>query len=339
MKGVSGTGCASYTMTANVWVTGGTGLLGSHVVRRLADHDCLRVWAPSRTDLDVTMEGSIEIALARHQPDVIVHCAAYTDVDSAEDQYYAYLLNTHATALLAMAAARVGAFLIYISTDYVFSGSQKEVYETSPCDPVNWYGKTKWMGEQIIAQYCKRAVTVRTAGLYGVHAQDRRKPMHTFPHRVMDQIAAGKVVQIPYALESCVTYAPDLANIITSLVLSYAENGCDMPLLRSGYSILHACGPPTSLLMFASELANMIGEGTVHGVEVVQPAPHRAPRPAPIRLATRRLRSLGYPPPRPLSVVLDATTFAADMAEYLLSRKEYYYGTSAKTDYRDGRCV
>ncbi len=150
-------------------VTGARGQLGSHLVDLLqrADED---VVALGRADLDITSSRSVDDAVIRHRPDVVINAAAYTAVDAAEtDEATATLVNGTAPGLLAETLARHGGRLIHVSTDYVFDGTATVAYEPGdPTGPRSAYGRSKLAGEQaLLAALPDRGHVVRAAWVYG----------------------------------------------------------------------------------------------------------------------------------------------------------------------------
>ena len=156
-----------------ILVTGAGGLLGSAVVRSVGERGH-EVRAYARPGLDVTDPSEVERRLRVEMPDVVVHCAAYTAVDRAEEEVdEAMNVNRDGTRNVAMAAAQVGATVVYPSTDYVFNGRADTPYgpDAETC-PVNAYGMSKLAGEQVLAvSGCSRLV-VRTSWLYGPGGRD-----------------------------------------------------------------------------------------------------------------------------------------------------------------------
>ena len=127
-----------------VLVTGANGMLGQDLCPYLEELGIMVV--PTDYDtMDITDSIQTEEVISRVHPDLIIHCAAYTNVDKAEDELdFAYLLNSQAVENLALVAKESGTLLIHISTDYVFSGESSTPYteEDDTC-PIGIYGKTK----------------------------------------------------------------------------------------------------------------------------------------------------------------------------------------------------
>jgi dTDP-4-dehydrorhamnose reductase len=147
-----------------VLVTGGGGQLGREFALLLGAEAA----APAHAELDVCDAGSVERALALHRPQLVLHCAAWTDVDGAEsDPAGARLANEEGSRNVARAAHAQGAALVGFSTDYVFAGDDPEGYdELSPVGPRSVYGATKLAGERALLAEHPDAYVVRTAWLF-----------------------------------------------------------------------------------------------------------------------------------------------------------------------------
>ena len=128
--------------------------------------------------LDITNEEAVISLMKDIKPDVIFHCAAWTNVDGAEDNYDAcYNVNVKGTRNLTKAAKEVGAKIIYISSDYVFDGTKEGIYsETDKTNPLNVYGKTKFLGEEEVRKYQKHYI-VRISWVYGINGNNFVKTM------------------------------------------------------------------------------------------------------------------------------------------------------------------
>jgi len=152
-----------------VLVTGAAGMLGQRVV---ADATA-RGWAVSalaRAQADLTSEAQTQSAIAEREPEAIVHCAAYTDVDRAESDEAAALAGNRDAALnVARAAEAEGARMVYVSTDYVFDGTLtgRAYVESDPTAPIGAYGRTKLAGEEAVASACTNYAIARTAWVFG----------------------------------------------------------------------------------------------------------------------------------------------------------------------------
>ena len=164
----------------NMLITGSQGQLGQEIQRifrmgctELGDIPAALQGAeliPVDIDrLDIGNREAVNAFVQAHQPDVIINCAAYTNVDGCEtNEDMAMAANAIGPRNLAMAAEAVGAKLVHVSTDYVFSGQDaKEKREWDICAPTSVYGSSKYLGEQYVQAFCSRHFIVRTAWLYG----------------------------------------------------------------------------------------------------------------------------------------------------------------------------
>jgi dTDP-4-dehydrorhamnose reductase len=149
-------------------VTGAAGMLGHRVVAEARDlgHSTS---GTDLEDLDLTDEGAVRHRVAAEEPDAIINCAAYTDVDGAEShEDLATLVNGDAAGNVARACASAGALLVHVSTDYVFSGEGDRPYvESDEPAPRTAYGRSKLAGEHAVAASDAEWAIVRSAWLYG----------------------------------------------------------------------------------------------------------------------------------------------------------------------------
>jgi dTDP-4-dehydrorhamnose reductase len=152
-----------------VLVTGAGGMLGRDVVLAAgnAGHDVVGF---GHTELDVADSGMVSAKLELERPDIVVNCAAWTDVDGAEGaEDAAMAVNGKGAGNVAAAAAEVGASVVYVSSDYVFDGAKGDPYvETDQPAPLSAYGRTKLAGEEATAAANKRHFVVRSSGLFGI---------------------------------------------------------------------------------------------------------------------------------------------------------------------------
>ncbi len=164
---------AAASKNMKLLVTGGGGMLEQTLSPRLRQrgHD---VVALSKGELDVTNFEQVDKVMSSVRPDLVIHCAAYTQVDLAEsEQEKAFLVNYTGSENVAITAGKLQIPMLYVSTDYVFDGTQSRPYlpadETSP---LSQYGKSKLAGELAVQRYCPQHYIVRTSWLYGPYGRN-----------------------------------------------------------------------------------------------------------------------------------------------------------------------
>lgn len=195
-----------------VLVTGSNGQLGNEM-RRVATELCRghEFIFTDVAELDIT--DAAAVLEAAKGVGAMVNCAAYTNVDAAEDnEDLAYRINATAAANLAAAAKAEGALLIHISTDYVFSGDSGSPYnEDSPPHPLGAYARTKLAGEQAILASGCRSVIIRSAWLYSIHGKNFVKTM-------LNLMASRSSLNVVSDQVGTPTYAGDLADAIGTIL-------------------------------------------------------------------------------------------------------------------------
>ena len=163
----------------NILITGCNGQLGNEMQLLEASHPQHTYFNTDVAELDITNQEAIEAFVNDNQIDGIVNCAAYTAVDKAEDnEELCTKLNAEAPAYLAAAIGKRGGWMIQISTDYVFDGTQHTPYteEADTC-PNSVYGKTKLVGELNVQKFCAQSMIIRTAWLYSTFGNNFVKTM------------------------------------------------------------------------------------------------------------------------------------------------------------------
>lgn len=155
------------SFSPTILITGKNGQVGWELQRTLLPLG--KIFAFDRQEMDLTNNDSIRQYVLQIKPDVIVNAAAYTAVDKAEEEHeLAMQINGIATGVLAEEAKKQGALLIHYSTDYVFDGSKQTPYtETDEPKPINFYGTSKWAGEQAIQAINAEHLILRTSWVYG----------------------------------------------------------------------------------------------------------------------------------------------------------------------------
>jgi dTDP-4-dehydrorhamnose reductase len=199
-------------------VTGAEGQLGKEIVHSLQDDMRFQVLGFDRQSWDVTNPLHTAHVVDGLQPDVIIHCAAYTKVDQSEHQpEMAYRVNVEATRQIAEACNPKNVRLVYISTDYVFSGENATGYtEEDGTYPINQYGKTKRFGEEWVQKLVKDHLILRTSWLYGPHG-------HNFVRTILRRAINQETIRVIDDQIGSPTYTGHLANYIKLLLPSEAQ--------------------------------------------------------------------------------------------------------------------
>lgn len=273
-----------------ILITGSHGQLGTELLRQLKEGRseigpipeklCTAKVIPTDTDeLDITDRDEVVAFVRRMEPDVIINCAAYTNVDGCEIHTEdAFKVNALGPRNLAIAAQKVGAKLVHVSTDYVFSGKENggvPLDESALPAPVSAYGRTKLLGEQYVRQFCPRSFVVRTAWLYS----------HTGKNFVFTMVNAGRKLGALTVVNDQLgnpTNAADLAHHLLKLAVS------------SEYGTYHCTGEGVcSWYDFACEIIRLAGvKATVApctSAEYAAAHPDAASRPAWSALENRML--------------------------------------------------
>ena len=197
----------------NILITGCNGQLGNEMQLLEKSYPQHTYFNTDVAELDITNQQAIETFVREHQIDGIVNCAAYTAVDKAEDnEALCQKLNAEAPAFLAHAIGQRGGWIIQISTDYVFDGTNHTPYtEDDDTCPNSVYGKTKLVGEFNVQKLCEKSMIIRTAWLYSTFGNNFVKTMIRLGNEkpelgvIFDQIGTP-------------TYARDLARVVMTAI-------------------------------------------------------------------------------------------------------------------------
>lgn len=195
----------------NVLVTGVTGQLGHDCVAELTKRG-VAVRGVSSRDFSLTDFGRAREYILSYHPDVVIHCAAYTAVDRAEEEpELCEAVNAGGTRNLAEICRRIDAKMIYISTDYVFPGSGENFYEPDdPKGPKNVYGRSKLHGEDAVREILERFFIVRISWVFGIHGNNFIRTMLRLSETHRELTVVDDQVGSP-------TYTKDLAVLLADM--------------------------------------------------------------------------------------------------------------------------
>jgi len=260
-----------------VLVTGANGQLGYDVVKVLKEKkiECI---SASRTEIDITNEKQVLSFIKFHHPDVVIHCAAYTAVDKAEDEKeLCYKVNVMGTEYVTKACREIDAKIVYISTDYVFNGEGEEPFKVTDIpDPINYYGTTKWLGEELVKKHLTQYFIVRISWVFGEHGNNFVKTMLKLGKErdeisvVCDQVGSP-------------TYTVDVANLLAEMIQTDA------------YGIYHATNEGyCSWYEFACEIFRQAKMDVKVNPIRTEDYPTRAKRPKNSRLGKNQLTNKNF---------------------------------------------
>ena len=260
-----------------VFLTGVSGQLGHDAAKCLRERGVPFLGVSSR-ELDITDRDAVMRALSEYRPDAVLHCAAYTKVDRAEDDAELCMrINADGTRNVSEACREFGAKMIYISTDYVFPGTGVKPWETDdPTGPLNVYGKSKLAGELAVRELLEQFFVIRTSWVIGEHGNNFVKTMlrlaedHSELRVVDDQIGSP-------------TFTADLASLL-----------CDM-LATEAYGVYHATNEGVcSWAELAEAIFSLAGKNTAVRHVSTEEYAAKAKRPKNSRLSKRSLDEAGF---------------------------------------------
>lgn len=255
-----------------VLVTGANGQLGYDVVKELRKQN-IECYGALRKDFDIVDFETTEKFITNYMPDAVIHCAAYTAVDKAEDeQGVCYLVNALATENIAKICKKINAKMLYISTDYVFDGIKDDFYEVDDKpNPINVYGKTKLLGEQAVQKILDKYFIVRISWVFGKHGNNFVKTMlHLGKERKEINVIADQY--------GSPTYTIDLAPLLVEMIQT------------EKYGIYHATNKGVcTWAEFAEEIFTIAGMDVKVNHITTAEYPTRAKRPMNSRLSKTSL--------------------------------------------------
>ena len=264
-----------------VFVTGVKGQLGYDVMNEL-EKQGLEGIGVDIDEMDITDADQVNKVIKEAAPDAVIHCAAYTAVDAAEDnEEICRKVNAQGTENIAKVCEELDIKMMYISTDYVFNGQGKRPWEPDDKrEPLNVYGQTKYEGELAIQEHVKKFFTVRIAWVFGLNGKNFIKTMlqvgknHPQVHVVNDQIGTP-------------TYTYDLARLLVDM----------METEKYGYYHATNEGGYISWYDFTKEIYRQAGLTTeVQPVTTAEYGLSKAARPFNSRLEKKKLKENGFTP-------------------------------------------
>jgi dTDP-4-dehydrorhamnose reductase len=247
-----------------ILVTGAKGMLGTDLVRILEEHSH-KVFATDIEELDITQFESLKKMASDISPNVIINCAAYTDVDKAEEEPdKAFLINGIDVRNLALVCKDLDIDLCHISTDYVFDGTKERPYTPSDLpNPINAYGYSKLAGEKYIQWIWSRFYIIRTSWLYGKYGKN-------FVYTILNQAKKQKELRVVDDQIGSPTWTVTLARVIAKLIQTQK------------YGIYHVTDKTEngiSWYQFACEIVRLSGLDIKVIPIKAKDYPHRAKRP------------------------------------------------------------
>ena len=261
-----------------VLVTGVRGQLGHDVCREL-ERRGVGYLGTSSADMDITDREAVRRLMESYRPGAVIHCAAHTAVDRAEEEpERAFLVNDAGTRNLAEACRRARAKMVYLSTDYVFPGTGTRPYETDdPTGPLNAYGRSKLAGEAAVRELLDEHFIVRISWVFGINGGNFVKTM-------LRLVETRDTVQVVNDQIGSPAYTADLAPLLCGMVQTEA------------YGIYHATNEGfCSWAEFAAEIFREAGKDIlVQPVTTAEYTAAKAPRPLNSRLSKRSLAEAGF---------------------------------------------
>jgi len=194
-------------------IIGAKGKLGNRIMTMSADNGAYSVVGVDVDEVDIADFSAIQAYIRHIAPNIIINCAAWTDVDGcAKDPQRAMQINGFGAGNIAIASAEIGAPMVQISTNEVFDGTSPQPYnEYDPTRPINPYAYSKWVGEQMVMRHNPHHYVVRTAWLFAHGGKN-------FIHSIINAVKADKPLRVVTDEVANPTYNDDLAEAVIKLV-------------------------------------------------------------------------------------------------------------------------
>jgi dTDP-4-dehydrorhamnose reductase len=262
-----------------ILVTGYSGQLGFDVVREGLNRGLEMIGIGSK-DLDITDEHAVFQYIKELNPNAIIHCAAYTAVDRAEDdKEVCWKVNVDGTQYLSSAAKKINAKFMYISTDYVFNGQGEALFtEVDTPNPIGYYGQTKLEGEKVVLSLIDECYIVRISWVFGINGNNFVKTILRLSETRNELNVVGDQIGSP-------TYTYDLSRLLIDMVQS------------DKYGVYHASNEGfCSWAEFAEEIFKQVDKKVRVTPIKTEEYPTRAVRPKNSRMSKQKLIDNGFVP-------------------------------------------
>jgi len=260
-----------------VLLTGAKGMLGTDVAKRLETLG-IDFRGVDIDELDISDDAVVSEFIAGYKPSAVIHCAAYTAVDKAENEPDLCMqVNANGTENIARACCEAGAKMLYISTDYVFDGKGEMSYEiNAPKAPLSVYGKSKLAGEEAVLRHLKKYYIVRISWVFGQYGNNFVKTMLRLAETKDEINVVGDQIGSP-------TYTADLSILL-----------CDM-IMSEKYGVYHATNEGfCSWAELAREIMQINGNACRIKSITTEQYPTKAVRPKNSRLSKISLDEAGF---------------------------------------------
>lgn len=274
---------------AKIIIVGAGGRLGAALVREYAKKHEVLAWG--REQADLAAPDQVACSVLEAEPDIVINCAAMTNVDECEkERDLALTVNAAAPRAITQAAARCGARMIHISTDYVFSGEKTDPYaEDDTPAPVSWYGETKWAGEESVLSEGEPHAVVRVSWVFG---PDR----DSFVDKALQTAMRREPVRAVADKWSSPAYTLDIADALKSLIPAEVPGG-----------VYHVCNSGictwldwAAAAVAEAERAGLVEKGTkIEPLRLADISAMVAKRPVHSSMSCQRIEKLSGRPMRP----------------------------------------
>lgn len=258
-------------------VTGIRGQLGYDVVKELQrrGHEAIGV---NSAEMDITDAQKVSQVITNAKADIVIHCAAYTAVDAAEDhKEICHKVNAEGTRNIASICKKLDLKMIYISTDYVFDGTGERPWEPDDKrEPLNYYGQTKYEGELAVESLLEKYFIVRIAWVFGINGKNFVKTMLNLAEKMDKITVVNDQVGSP-------TYTSDLAHLLVDMAETNKYG--HYHVTNEGYCTWYE---------FAKEIFRQAGTNIIVEPVTSEQYPSKAKRPSNSRMSKDKLDENGF---------------------------------------------